>query len=135
VWRSIGGAAAVMGVVAFVGLMMLFAARAFGGNAPTAAGVITTETVIAAVRQVYGIGGVIVVAVIVAPITEELVFRSAMLDVFAKYAPFLVVNGMRALLFAAEHGEIKRMQYLFVVGTAGCGGDRAASYPASRSTP
>lgn len=114
--RSLGGAALAMGILVgllvAVGLLGKLLSSLHGAH-PAALGI---EELIAALRSQYGIAAVVLVAVVVAPITEELVFRSIMLDVFARFMPFVVANALQALLFAAAHAELTRFPYLFALG-------------------
>lgn len=115
--KSLGGAALAMsillGLMVAIGLVGKLVATSKGAHHPAALGI---EELIAALHSQYGVGAVVLVAVVVAPITEELVFRSIMLDVFARYMPFFAANVLQAILFAGAHAELSRLPYLFVLG-------------------
>jgi membrane protease YdiL (CAAX protease family) len=107
--RSVGRAAAALGIVLGIGLVMLLMAKLL----PAA---LTLAAILAAIRQVYGVAALVLVVVVIAPLTEELVFRSVLLDLLGGYLPFFWANAIQSLLFAAAHMELRRLPYLFALG-------------------
>lgn len=55
-------------------------------------------------------------AVIIAPISEELIFRGVTMHYAQKAMPFWVANIFQAVLFGAFHGNVVQGTYAFVVG-------------------
>lgn len=55
-------------------------------------------------------------SVIIAPISEELIFRGVTMHYAAKAMPFWVANIFQALLFGLFHGNLIQGAYTFVVG-------------------
>ena len=107
--RTVGRTAAALGTLFGIGLVLLF----LGKLVP---GVVTLESILTAIREVYGVVALVLVAVVIAPLTEELVFRSVIFDVVARYLPGFWANALQALLFAAAHLEPRRLPYLFALG-------------------
>ncbi len=116
---------AALTVLAFftIALLWLLLVRWRGAASPAT---LTIEELVLALRQTYGLAVVVLLIVVLGPIAEELVFRSLLLDVLARSMPFWVANALQALVFAAAHGEPKKMIYLFGVGLL-CGLLRARS--------
>lgn len=107
--RTVGRTAAALGTLFGIGLVLLF----LGKLVP---GVVTLQAILTAIREVYGVAALVLVAVVIAPLTEELVFRSVIFDVVARYMPAFWANALQALLFAAAHLEPRRLPYLFALG-------------------
>ncbi|MDF2510543.1 MAG: hypothetical protein K0S04_409 [Herbinix sp.] len=57
---------------------------------------------------------VVLVTVIVAPITEELIFRGVTLHMANRYVPFLIANILQAVLFGIYHGNF--VQGIYAAG-------------------
>ncbi len=55
-------------------------------------------------------------SVLIAPISEELIFRGVTLKLGTKAMPFFAANILQAFLFGAFHGNIIQGAYAFVVG-------------------
>ena len=55
-------------------------------------------------------------AVIIAPISEELIFRGVTMGYAARIMPFWVANIFQAFLFGLFHGNVVQGTYAFVVG-------------------
>ena len=55
-------------------------------------------------------------SVLVAPISEELIFRGVTLRYAAKAMPFFLANIFQAFLFGLFHGNVVQGAYAFVVG-------------------
>lgn len=55
-------------------------------------------------------------AIIIAPISEELIFRGVTMGYAAKIMPFWVANIFQAFLFGLFHGNVVQGTYAFVVG-------------------
>lgn len=55
-------------------------------------------------------------SVLIAPISEELIFRGVTLKLGTKAMPFFVANILQAFLFGAFHGNVIQGAYAFVVG-------------------
>jgi membrane protease YdiL (CAAX protease family) len=111
--RYVGRTAAAMGILVGVALLYFGLLRALHVWPHAAFG---TEDLLRALYQTHGILATLLVAVVVAPVTEELVFRSIMLDTVARSMRFSRANIVQAMLFAAAHVEPARFPYLFAVG-------------------
>jgi membrane protease YdiL (CAAX protease family) len=120
--KSVGRATLAIGALFVIAALWALLTRS---HAPGSAA-LSVEEMIKALRQVYGVGAVILVVVVLTPLVEELLFRSLLLDVFARYMPFAAANVLQASLFAAAHVEPRKIPYLFVVGLL-CGWLRARS--------
>ncbi|MDB4966739.1 MAG: family intrarane metalloprotease [Myxococcales bacterium] len=107
--RSIGQAAAALGMVLGIAIVVNMLSKLVPG-------VVTLEQQLKAIREVYGVAALLLVVCVIAPLTEELVFRSVILDVIGRYMPLLWANAIQAFLFALAHGEPRRMPYLFALG-------------------
>ena len=57
-----------------------------------------------------------VYSVIIAPISEELIFRGVTMHYAKRIMPFWVANILQAFLFGAFHGKVVQGTYAFVVG-------------------
>ncbi|MCI8494482.1 MAG: CPBP family intramembrane metalloprotease [Lachnospiraceae bacterium] len=55
-------------------------------------------------------------SIVIAPISEELVFRGVTLKYATKALPFFAANILQAFLFGAFHGNVVQGVYAFVVG-------------------
>ncbi|HEX4458582.1 MAG TPA: CPBP family glutamic-type intramembrane protease [Polyangia bacterium] len=118
-------ARASLTILAFFGFVVVWfwIVRARGAVSP---GTVTIEELVRALRDTYGITVVVLLICVLGPIAEELVFRSLLLDVLTRSQPFWSANVLQALAFAAAHGELKKIPYLFGVGLL-CGILRARS--------
>lgn len=59
---------------------------------------------------------IIFYVVILAPILEELIFRSLICGLLKKFVPFFIANITQALAFAIYHGNIVQGVYAFILG-------------------
>lgn len=59
---------------------------------------------------------IVVLAVVVAPVAEEFIFRLFLYGVFKRYLGFGLALGLNALLFAAVHTHLPSFAPLFVLG-------------------
>ncbi len=57
---------------------------------------------------------VVIVAVVIAPITEELIFRGVTFQVANRHLPFLAANVLQAILFGVYHGNL--VQGIYAAG-------------------
>ncbi len=57
---------------------------------------------------------VVIVTVVIAPITEELIFRGVTLHMANRYIPFLAANAFQAVLFGVYHGNL--VQGIYAAG-------------------
>jgi membrane protease YdiL (CAAX protease family) len=114
--RYIGMSAAGGGILIGVAIVNFVVVRivSLARNLPH--GAIGPDELVRALYQTHGILAVFVVAVVVAPVIEELMFRSVMLDTVARYMRFWPANLVQAAAFAAAHLEPSRFPYLFAVG-------------------
>lgn len=55
-------------------------------------------------------------AIIIAPISEELIFRGVTLHYAQRIMPFWIANAFQAILFGIFHGNVVQGTYAFVVG-------------------
>lgn len=59
---------------------------------------------------------VVIATVIIAPITEELIFRGVTLHIANRYIPFLLANTLQAVLFGIYHGNLVQGVYAAGLG-------------------
>lgn len=84
----------------------------------TIVSVITGETMVNQVEEMImdmSLWAVIVSAVILAPIMEELIFRKLVLDRLAGYGPAVAMS-VSALVFGLAHGNFYQFFYAFLLG-------------------
>lgn len=58
----------------------------------------------------------VIYSVIIAPISEELIFRGVTMSYAARIMPFWLANILQAFLFGVFHGNVVQGAYAFVVG-------------------
>lgn len=112
----VGGTLAVSFFLALV--TYIVCARALGVWEMSAAGVFELDrlTVLRAVRASLGVVPYLLLATVLVPIYEELLFRWVMLDGLARHVPFVVANLLQAVVFAALHQSL--VLFLFFVAFA-----------------
>ena len=84
----------------------------------TIVSVITGETMVHQVEEMImdmSLWAVILSAVILAPIMEELIFRKLVLDRLAGYGPAVAMS-VSALVFGLAHGNFYQFFYAFLLG-------------------
>ena len=86
----------------------------FLSKAGTAA--LTVDGLVRSMVQTFGIGVALLAVAVLIPIGEELIFRSILLDVFARHLKFWVANLLQSLLFAALHADPARLVFYTVMG-------------------
>ncbi len=77
---------------------------------------LSVESLVRSLIETYGLFITLLVAAVLIPIGEELIFRSILLDVCARQLKFWKANLLQALLFAALHGNPARLVYYTVLG-------------------
>ena len=73
------------------------------------------DEMIRAMIGTYGVGVTLLAMAVLTPLAEELIFRSALLDLLASQLPFWLANLAQALLFASFHLEPRQYLPLLVV--------------------
>jgi len=68
------------------------------------------------VHRNYGAAAAFWVVAIVAPVTEEFVFRGVLLRAFSQHVSFAAANAAQAALFAGAHFDLGAAPYLFAFG-------------------
>lgn len=63
------------------------------------------------------IGLTVLYVLLVGPMAEEFIFRGAILDRFYLAFPFVIANGLQALLFGIYHMNLIQGLYAFVIGS------------------
>ena len=71
---------------------------------------------IAQVRDVYGLGAVFWLVVVLAPVVEEFLFRGVLLGAISNHISFGWANAIQAAVFASLHMDAAALPYLFVMG-------------------
>jgi membrane protease YdiL (CAAX protease family) len=112
-------AAVIFVRIAFRALRLLFDLA--NGSPPSAAGptpgaVSDRVQMIIALGNDYGIGMLFMWLVVIAPLTEEFVFRGIILDSVRRHLPFHLANIGQALAFAAFHAELSHFLYFMLFG-------------------
>lgn len=81
--------------------------------APNAEGIaFSTTAMLQAIRATYGAGALLFFAVLVAPLSEEFLFRGVMLQSLTRHLPFWWANIVQATLFALMHDNLKMAPFL-----------------------
>jgi hypothetical protein len=78
--------------------------------------VLSTDTVLRAMNDVYGAAIVLVFAVVIVPITEEFLFRGIALDALGRHVPFGWANAIQAIVFALLHDDLAMVPFLMAHG-------------------
>lgn len=112
-----------MGVGRFLGWFVICMGGVYFGSLigqflMTIVSVITGETMVNQVEEMImdmSLWAVIVSAVILAPIMEELIFRKLVLDRLAGYGPAVAMS-VSALVFGLAHGNFYQFFYAFLLG-------------------
>jgi membrane protease YdiL (CAAX protease family) len=88
----------------------------FTHTTPTGQGIaMSTLAALRAIRTTYGTAALIFFAAIVAPISEELLFRGVILAGVGRHIPFWWANGLQACLFALAHDNLSMAPFLIVM--------------------
>ena len=112
-----------MGVGRFLGWFVICMGGVYFGSLigqflMTIVSVITGETMVNQVEEMImdmSLWAVILSAVILAPIMEELIFRKLVLDRLAGYGPAVAMS-VSALVFGLAHGNFYQFFYAFLLG-------------------
>ena len=112
-----------MGIGHFLGWFVICMGGVYFGSLigqflMTIVSVITGETMVNQVEEMImdmSLWAVIVSAVILAPIMEELIFRKLVLDRLAGYGPAVAMS-VSALVFGLAHGNFYQFFYAFLLG-------------------
>jgi membrane protease YdiL (CAAX protease family) len=77
---------------------------------------LSIRTILSSIQSVYGIGALLLLAVVIVPLYEEYLFRGVILSGFARQLPFWGANCLQAALFALIHDDAARLPYLTTLG-------------------
>jgi len=110
--RSLGAATVL--VLAFRFVAGLWSAL-FATAAPAALGSSTTRAM-QGIYSEYGLVALLLVAAVIVPIVEELLFRGVLLNGLARHMSFWIAAIVQACVFALVHEELTSMPLIMVMG-------------------